>query len=840
MSFEWQTEEEVGWDDEQASQTPAPVSQRPFRRILAIFLLLLAAGAATAVWAVTQRVEEAAQSVEADVLASFNVIRSAAVSGDREIVTSFLSGRNRAWSGAVETAVDSRTLLDRAHLGLTWLPAQQPPTPTVDLSPDFTSAVVTFTETYAIDAGNGLTETVQLAQTAVYRLGPNRWLYSPPDENDYWGSDNIFHGNALTVVYPQRDAALAQRLARDLDAQLLELCGRFTELRCTPHMRVWLFLRPDVNSLARLKDATPRLIHARPTELPVLIIPDEPLRDDAFYLTVMPHLPTPSLLGLPVDEAGYRALRRGYGRWLAVAALTTLSGADNLAARSPYFQATLAEQLRQLGLQPWPLTAQDYDRFLHEPLLWDDLSLFWNLTITPAETWGPAYAFVDFVVNRQRAATVTAMQRALVQTASAAGGSFDAWRQTFLPPDDPAIAQAWLRYLADRAAPAHSPPPLPLPGQDLQLICRPLAGGGPALYRYALPHGPLQRELALPESSAALLALPDDSGVVAGSDAALVFWRDGRQTAVSPGGLPLQFTPDGQRLLVNSTSGYTLLAAADCLGGKSCTAALAAYPIWSPDGRYVLISRGAAADLSDGLSLAPLFLGGAADFRRGQSQQETLVGLASAPFWLDDRRFGFVQPDPQGGADVIWTAAVTDVRPQRLVTAADLMAAVPPAERPLTPQIDAVIPHPTHAGELLIATTAPPGERGRGHLLAYNVTTGAAAHRLTFDAELATFQRGYRLGPNGRFLLITGFTADPPRWQLYLHDLTSGETPRIPLDDAYALPAHYTLDWSASGVWLATVQHGFVRLNAPAVAAQRLVIPDGVYCEAAVFVNREQ
>lgn len=468
MSFDWKTEEEIDWDA--FEKEPASPALRPERRrswwLLGGLLLVVIVAAAGVAWRVSQQVTETTQRAEADVLASFNVVREAAVSGDREVVTTFLSGRDGAWAGAVETAVDAHTLIDRRPIGLTWLPQQSPLTPTVAISPDLTTATLTVTETYAIDVGNGISETVQLQFRPQYRLGPNRWLYSPPDPDAYWGEEITFHGNMLTVVYPQRDADVARRLALDLDAKLLELCARFTELRCLDELRVWMFFSRSMTDLAAISRTPPRAIFAEPNRLPVLLRPDEAIPGDTYYLSVTPHLPTPSLLGLPVDEAGYQALLRGYGRWLATAVITTLSDASETDTRSPFFQATLAEQMRQLSLQPWPLSPADYDALWQRPVLWDDLQSYWGLGAETQPDDTAAYALVDFVVNDRQLASVTQLQRALVEAST-----YSAWLQSFLPAEgETAVAHAWLQYVYDQSRAAQAPAPLPLPAQDLQLL----------------------------------------------------------------------------------------------------------------------------------------------------------------------------------------------------------------------------------------------------------------------------------------------------------------------------------------------------------------------------------
>ncbi|MBK8935974.1 MAG: hypothetical protein IPM76_27390 [Chloroflexi bacterium] len=244
MSFDWQTEGKTVWEDA-PSQPPTPKSRRGRWVVVALVLL------ATAVifQGVRQRLAQVAGQVEADVLASHAVIHEAAVRGDGEVVLSFLSGRDADWASATgQLAADGLTY-GRDGLNLTWL-AEQSAAPTVVVAPDLQSAEVTQGESYAIDVGNGLTETVVLEQTAVYRLGNNRWLLSPP-EAEFWGASRTILGQYLVVHFPTRDAAVVERLFLRLDDKLGQMCTQLPNFTCPPGFQIDVVFSPEPEALAQ-------------------------------------------------------------------------------------------------------------------------------------------------------------------------------------------------------------------------------------------------------------------------------------------------------------------------------------------------------------------------------------------------------------------------------------------------------------------------------------------------------------------------------------------------------------------------------------------------------------
>ena len=321
MSFDWQTEGKTVWEDA-PSQPPTPKSRRGRWVVVALVLL------ATAVifQGVRQRLAQVAGQVEADVLASHAVIHEAAVRGDGEVVLSFLSGRDADWASATgQLAADGLTY-GRDGLNLTWL-AEQSAAPTVVVAPDLQSAEVTQGERYAIDVGNGLTETVVLEQTAVYRLGNNRWLLSPP-EAEFWGASRTILGQYLVVHFPTRDAAVVERLFLRLDDKLGQMCTQLPNFTCPPGFQIDVVFSPEPEALAQASLGA--VITAEQTGL---------------------RLPTPTLVGLPQSEAAFQALFRGYASLVVATAVTDLVD-WRCCEEVDFYQVLLNDLLSQLGLRP--------------------------------------------------------------------------------------------------------------------------------------------------------------------------------------------------------------------------------------------------------------------------------------------------------------------------------------------------------------------------------------------------------------------------------------------------------------------------------------------------------
>ncbi|MCZ7669469.1 MAG: hypothetical protein M5U34_20970 [Chloroflexi bacterium] len=159
-----------------------------------------------------------------------------------------------------------------------------------------------------------------LTQTAVYRRGERSWLLAPP-LSDFWGEWVINKGERLTLIYPQRDAAIAERLAVDLEEVVAQICEQPGFPPCTDSLKIALRLDTSPASLAQGVDR-------------------RSLFDKQAYL----NLPAPTLFGLPQNEAGYEALLRAYLRSSVATPFMPSCLPGNAVIRPPSFK-------------PWSITS---------------------------------------------------------------------------------------------------------------------------------------------------------------------------------------------------------------------------------------------------------------------------------------------------------------------------------------------------------------------------------------------------------------------------------------------------------------------------------------------------
>jgi hypothetical protein len=421
-NFEWWTEEDGNWGDGAAlaiETTLPPVNRRWPAALAAILVVALAAF--FTYYLLSRQVSHAESAVSQDVLASHELVGTAVHQGDPELFTLLLSGRDPEWMRSQQALVQSGAYDDRRGLGL--YPAAAPADKRVVVAPNLQQAEVVIDQPYQVRVGSDITDTVTLRRTAVYRLGGDqRWLLAPPDAA-FWGTRQSSTGPFLTLHYFERDAEVAQRLALDLNSKLGEMCRSLPDLRCPRGQLMHVYLEADPATLLLLAD-TPAMLAG------------------GWYL----RLPAPSLVGMPVDDASYRALFRGYAAYM----LPALSGWD-CCRGGLFYQAMMERQLFQVGLQPWPLARDRYERIQEQPLPLADLAGYWTQMpegrLDPDEEWA-LYAFVEFLLHLAPNHSLTYMQQQMSQSPTLL-----AWlhQLTGRQLGEPALEQAWLAFLHERA-----------------------------------------------------------------------------------------------------------------------------------------------------------------------------------------------------------------------------------------------------------------------------------------------------------------------------------------------------------------------------------------------------
>jgi hypothetical protein len=320
MNFEWQTEDEAKWEEAAAESQPAVKRRRGWAAVLVVLLTIGLAGW-LAYRQANRQVEQAEASVEADVIAAYRLLHQAAVQSDRELFASLLAAsRYPEWAESQLALFDQRLITGLEPVGLrTQLTA--PEVVSVTLSPDLTRAELVADWHYGLANG----ETVVFRRPARMELIGGRWRLARPDV-EAWGERQQYTGRSFVMYYPERDRALALRLAADLDRTIEEACQPVSgQIRCD-----LLLIDLDVRD-----DSLRQLVVADFAEMSV----------GRFGISMS----TPSLIGVPLSEAGYETLLRAYATYIVV--LFRLRLLDCQPFDHPlYCQALMNQELTSLGL----------------------------------------------------------------------------------------------------------------------------------------------------------------------------------------------------------------------------------------------------------------------------------------------------------------------------------------------------------------------------------------------------------------------------------------------------------------------------------------------------------
>ena len=463
--FNWQTDEDSRWEE---VATLPPPSARPTNgrnRWLALLAVVVMGAAVVGFFYLrTQRfLRQTEAQVRQEVVSSYNMVMLAQQNRDNELLVSLLSGRDNDWVASQQQLLEQMGLLEREMFGLVANGAPVLADEGVELSADLNSALITATQVYTDGYGTAVT----LAHTAQFRRGQNRWLMAPLEE-DFWGPTQSQTTVRFLANYPARDAEIARRLLADLDRLVGQLCQQTYGLDCTR-----VPMRQQNIELVFSNDAAVLAALAQP--LGVL----DTLGEGAF------EIPTPTLVGLPTDEASYRALLNGYASHL-LPAWTMVHNEMACCESLLLFQGVMDTALAELEVQAWPLATADYKRYFHQPFNFRANLLPTTLAgIQPVEWW----------LDRQWEAHLLALY--VRQESSASLGEIirllatepEAWVRDLLPNRTPAEHTHHLRQLILGEIELNLPAQVALPAQDLLLACggtgQGMASFGGMLMRYS-------------------------------------------------------------------------------------------------------------------------------------------------------------------------------------------------------------------------------------------------------------------------------------------------------------------------------------------------------------------
>ena len=816
--FEWVTEEEIGWD----VPGPPPPEKRPFfpPRHLLILITLLLTAAGVGYWQLQQRAATVAAAIEQDVISSHTILQQAAASGDSELLVTILSGRDDRWADQQQALTSRYLLTDRWPLGL--YASGSGEVLDVTLSPDLTEVEVVTAVPFAVGweqeiVNDPTAPQVTLQQTAVYRQGEIRWLLVAPTP-EFWGEMQTENGRFLTLTYPQRDETWAKRLLTDFDQQLADLCQTQPDYPCP--LPLHMAVRFDTS----------------PAALDVLL-----LSSSGSEL----RLPTPTLVGLPTNEAAYDALLQGYLSHLMAGAFTQLAGWRCCDQFPLLHRALLDRQLADLGLRPWPLQPQHYQQMFRQPVAGlGGLGRFWSmpqpLPSEPYTLWPldnhemqQSYALLDYLQTVQPNISWAEAHKRL-----ATASEYRTWLQKYVPVGGGRGGggvvgeQGWLEFMQKQVETAVDASLVP--NQQIQLMCSNGVGRPANLVRYDPATDQWRTELT-DRGFLFMSPLPDDSGVLLQerqtqrSQSWGIVWRDGREIPVQQPELHdglFRVDPLGSDLVLygfdfsNRTNSYSHLQTGNCQGSSCSLQTYTDLAVWSPDGQKVLLQKDDQY----------LFL------KRSPDAPEFFISKGYAPFWLNNLTYGFaIQAANSDGSS---TENIFVMRmPQEIwlwLTTARLLPALPPEARLRPLKIQDMAANPHNPEEILVALVYADEEREGAFVVAYDRILQTSRLLLTLPYKI-TPTRPLQFSPNGRFLTIQSFAQADATWTLDFYDLTTDEPFRLTSDFVFTLPGY---DWSADEQWLLRVGDGYLHLYSPGQNLDRLVVyPNFPRCNFAAWVN---
>ena len=286
--FDWQTEEEPG---DNTDEPVVPVPHSRLRRFLSAFLLFSLVTLLTLLLLFRQLqaqvVIPVTNQTEADVLAAHALLLEAAKSQDVDLFQVQLSAQNET-TGWIHT----RTLMMEqgnwpgwSTFGLQWGGAAAEPV--ITLSPDLTQATVRQKQLFHYAPGAEETQEIVLEQTYYYRFSPTGWKLTsaPADKQQAWQTHTF---PLAAFIYPATETEFSLRLAKEVRDKVNQFCALVT---CDqlPLFTVYL--------------------EANPTELAPTF-----LSEHWSGWTVRPdlYLPSPAMLGTPLDEKGEAVIRLLY------------------------------------------------------------------------------------------------------------------------------------------------------------------------------------------------------------------------------------------------------------------------------------------------------------------------------------------------------------------------------------------------------------------------------------------------------------------------------------------------------------------------------------------------
>ncbi len=333
--FDWRSEEDEDWQPQDlAKNTAVSKSRRFFLWLIPLILGLAVGGAWIANYTLNREIEKTENAIQDDVLIVHHLLDAAAAAQDIDLFMAQHDPADSLWYDVQQMFVEQNLYLNRSPLGL-YIDSEEDEIETkVSLADDISEAVVEDLIPYWVEDAAGKLVHARFLRTTIYAQERGQWRRVPlPEDRNYWGPWQTIEAETLTLIFPEREERLGRRLVEDLDAYVARMCTE-TAVTCPPGLRFRLRLSYEPTTLLVLAQNYRMLnLSTMSTD------PPHTFRMD---------LPTPTLVGLPVDGIGYEALLRGYARWITAVLAARL---DPQQAATDQF---IMSQLAKIELAPPP------------------------------------------------------------------------------------------------------------------------------------------------------------------------------------------------------------------------------------------------------------------------------------------------------------------------------------------------------------------------------------------------------------------------------------------------------------------------------------------------------
>ncbi|MFT5196344.1 MAG: hypothetical protein ACI9EW_001495 [Cellvibrionaceae bacterium] len=361
-SFNWQ-DEEGSWDatqdltqneNQRASRLTWFLGWRRGRVISIVLIGLLALVFSSRWW-----VGSVEAGLAAEVLESWSIVMASEAAGDLELFMNQLSGSDSLWINAQEQLLIKQSLTARGAILPSLVISQSETTergePEVVFSPDLTEATLTHETIYRDRWGRD----VALLQDEVFRLGVDRWLFSPPGKQAYWGDvtaeGEVKYSKRFAYSSPHKDAEVVEQIILWFEDRLDLMCLDQFSHAChtieTPQVAIYF-----------LPNWTSKTLRGRFHERGNRLSPHK----------IVFELPAPSLIGTARTPKDEQLLVEAYGEIYFPDYLLNLAVEGS---ESPCFRSVADYAAQQVnGVSP--VTVNDFIQFLEFQELLGGVDIF--------------------------------------------------------------------------------------------------------------------------------------------------------------------------------------------------------------------------------------------------------------------------------------------------------------------------------------------------------------------------------------------------------------------------------------------------------------------------------